>query len=64
MRQIRGRIYRQGQTKKVYCYHLLADGTSDMIIAALAGGKKNMMESFLQQPQGNGKPIYFIAYTI
>jgi len=34
---------------------LLADGTSNTILTALAQGKKNMLEAFLQNPGIQGK---------
>ena len=61
MTQIRGRVYRQGQIRVVHCYHLLADETSDVILAALAGEKKIMLNTFLQQPQGQGMHIYLMS---
>lgn len=40
------------------CYHLLADETSDVVLSALARGKKDMLESFLGKPQGQGEPVH------
>lgn len=44
------------------CYHLLADETSDVVLAALARGKKDMMESFLTRPEGQGAQILFASF--
>ncbi|KAF4611118.1 hypothetical protein D9613_006452 [Agrocybe pediades] len=45
--QIIGRIYRQGQTHRVVCYHILAENTADIVLARLAHGKLQMLEAFL-----------------
>ncbi|PPQ93015.1 hypothetical protein CVT25_006099 [Psilocybe cyanescens] len=50
--QIRGRAHRQPQQQTVRCYHLLADETADIILAALARGKHHMMAAFLKQEHG------------
>ncbi|GLB33117.1 putative helicase [Lyophyllum shimeji] len=50
--QIRGRAHRQPQKKVVKCYHILADDTADVVLAALARGKQDMLESFLQKDTG------------
>jgi len=53
-RQIRGRAHRQPQKKEVYCYHLLARDTADVILSAMARGKRTMMETFLSKESGQG----------
>jgi SNF2 family DNA or RNA helicase len=53
-RQIRGRAHRQPQTKVVKCFHILADGTADIVLSYMAGGKKTMMETFLEKDAGKG----------
>ncbi|KAJ2911463.1 hypothetical protein MD484_g8951, partial [Candolleomyces efflorescens] len=42
-----GRIHRQGQTRPVTAYHILASGTVDYFIASLARGKAIVSEAFL-----------------
>ena len=34
---------------------MIAEDTTDIILFALARGKKDMMESFLKKPDGQGK---------
>ncbi|RXW13670.1 hypothetical protein EST38_g12186 [Candolleomyces aberdarensis] len=46
-RQAIGRIYRQGQTRPVTAYHILAAGTVDYFIASLSRGKEIVSEAFL-----------------
>jgi SNF2 family DNA or RNA helicase len=42
-----GRIHRQGQTRPVTAYHILASGTVDYFVASLARGKAIVSEAFL-----------------
>ncbi|RXW13276.1 hypothetical protein EST38_g12578 [Candolleomyces aberdarensis] len=49
-RQIRGRAHRQPQSRVVTCYHLLAAETADIALSSMAGGKKEMLETFLSRP--------------
>jgi hypothetical protein len=44
----------QPQTKVVKCFHILADGTADIVLLYMAGGKKTMMETFLEKDVGKG----------
>lgn len=53
-RQIRGRAHRQPQKKEVICYHLLAEGTADMLLSGMAHGKHDMLEAFLSEGAGRG----------
>ena len=53
-RQIRGRAHRQPQKKEVFCYHLLARDTADVILSAMARGKRTMLETFLGKKSGQG----------
>jgi len=50
-------VYRPPQKKVVIRYHLLADETADVILHALARGKQDMMDAFLQKEHGMG--IFF-----
>ena len=45
-KQIIGRVWRMGQIHRVIVYHLLAIGTSDMTMSALAFGKGEMLKRF------------------
>ncbi|KAH6899432.1 P-loop containing nucleoside triphosphate hydrolase protein [Coprinopsis sp. MPI-PUGE-AT-0042] len=47
IRQIIGRCYRQRQTRTVYVYHLTANDTADVPLAAIARGKKAMLDAFV-----------------
>lgn len=51
-----GRIYRQGQTRPVSVYHMLAAGTVDYYMAASARGKAMMSEAFtMTEKQKSGQ---------
>jgi SNF2 family DNA or RNA helicase len=52
--QIRGRAHRQLQKKEVVCYHLLAEGTADLLISGMAHDKHAMLEAFLSKRAGRG----------
>ncbi|KAG5634213.1 hypothetical protein H0H81_002857 [Sphagnurus paluster] len=51
-RQIHGRALRQGQKKRVVCYHPLANGTADIVLSALAREKHELLEAFLEKQDG------------
>jgi hypothetical protein len=38
----------------VNIYHLLADGTSDLLVSGMARGKRDMLEAFLSQDARQG----------
>ncbi|KAH6886631.1 hypothetical protein BKA70DRAFT_1464552 [Coprinopsis sp. MPI-PUGE-AT-0042] len=42
-----GGVYRQRQTRTVYVYHLTANDTADVPLAAIARGKKAMLDAFV-----------------
>ncbi|TFK16514.1 hypothetical protein FA15DRAFT_742895 [Coprinopsis marcescibilis] len=60
--QIRGRPHRQGQRREVYAYHLLATDTADPILAALAAGKKDMLDKFVKSKSSRGM-AYYCSYS-
>ncbi|KAM6488893.1 P-loop containing nucleoside triphosphate hydrolase protein [Amanita muscaria] len=45
--QIIGRAHRLGQTRPVHVYHLLAIGTTDVIISSMAREKNDMLQALL-----------------
>jgi SNF2 family DNA or RNA helicase len=62
MRQINGRIHRQPQDKTVHVIHLIADGTSDVLMYAMATGKKAMLEAFVKRnPDSKGKITKYVV---
>ena len=60
--QIVGRAHRLGQTRPVYVYHLLAVGTTDVIISSMAREKNDMLQALLTRTvkQTPGKYYYQI----
>ncbi|TFK19678.1 hypothetical protein FA15DRAFT_601103 [Coprinopsis marcescibilis] len=50
--QIRGRAHRQKQKRAVISYHLLGANSADITLAALAAGKKDMLEGFIVSNSG------------
>ncbi|KAF9455565.1 P-loop containing nucleoside triphosphate hydrolase protein [Collybia nuda] len=53
-RQVFGRIRRQPQSAEVLLIHILGDETADIILAAMASGKKSMMTAFVLKIRGRG----------
>lgn len=47
--QVIGRAHRLGQEKIVHVYNLLALHTTDVIMASLASGKNDMLQSLLSK---------------
>ncbi|TFK17541.1 hypothetical protein FA15DRAFT_734316 [Coprinopsis marcescibilis] len=62
--QIRGRPHRQGQTLDVWAYHLLATDTADPILAALAAGKKDMLDTFVKSKASRGASVFHRHYCL
>ncbi|KAH6908973.1 hypothetical protein BKA70DRAFT_1479770 [Coprinopsis sp. MPI-PUGE-AT-0042] len=62
IRQIIGRCYRQRQTRTVYVYHLTANDTADVPLAAIARGKKAMLDAFVTRDSTKGK--FFTAERV
>lgn len=58
-----GRAHRQPQKKVVNVYHLLADGTSDLLVSGMARGKRDMLEAFLSQDAGQGTLLIWFSGT-
>ena len=54
-RQIRGRAHRQPQTKTVKVIYLLANNSADLLMNAVARGKRDMFEAFVNKELGEGK---------
>jgi SNF2 family DNA or RNA helicase len=53
-RQIRGRAHRQPQKKIVKVFHLLAGDSSDILMNAMARGKRDMFDAFVNKELGRG----------
>ncbi|KAF8800887.1 hypothetical protein BYT27DRAFT_7216694, partial [Phlegmacium glaucopus] len=51
-RQIRGRAHRQPQKKIVKVFHLLAGDSSDILMNAMARGKRDMFDAFVNKELG------------
>ncbi|TDL13439.1 P-loop containing nucleoside triphosphate hydrolase protein, partial [Rickenella mellea] len=52
--QFIGRAYRMPQKKHVYVYHLIALGTTDVLMCRMAQGKSEMLKEFLQRNSAEG----------
>jgi SNF2 family DNA or RNA helicase len=55
MVQIVARAYRQPQKKSVRAIHLLADGSSDVLLNSIALRKREMFDAFVSKERGQGK---------
>lgn len=55
VRQVIGRAWRLGQTKVVTVYHLIAKGTTDVLMSTMARTKSEMLDAFTQQAQNEGE---------
>jgi hypothetical protein len=62
--QAAGRIYRQGQTRPVTIYTLLAKGTIDYVVWSLAQSKGSMLESFLGPELSEKQKRGFLRYIL
>jgi SNF2 family DNA or RNA helicase len=56
-RQIRGRAHRQPQTKIVKVIYLLANDSADLLMNAVARGKRDMFEAFVNKELGEGNLV-------
>lgn len=52
--QILGRAHRQPQKKTVKAIHILADGSSDLLLNAIALRKRDMFDAFVSKEAGQG----------
>ncbi|KAF5362324.1 hypothetical protein D9756_002852 [Leucocoprinus leucothites] len=50
--QIRGRAHRQPQKKNVKVIYLRANGSADLLVSGMAGGKANMFDAFVNKELG------------
>ena len=52
--QTNGRVHRPPQSREVWIFHVLALGTSDVVMSSLARGKKEMLNAFVSKQDGQG----------
>lgn len=58
--QTEGRVHRYPQKREVWIIHILALGTTDVIMSSMARGKKDMLDAFVRLKGGQGM-FYVIA---
>lgn len=61
--QAGGRVCRFPQKREVWIIHLLALGTTDVIMSCMARGKKDMLDAFVRLKGGQGMFHFVIKYT-